>query len=418
MYMMESKIGFARRDITPPPGIELGGYAGYRPCSGCHDPLWCKAVVIEQAAHRFAFLAFDLLCVDESLSTHIQDAVKKLGIDTVIAAAIHSHAAPCGIVLGEGPLALVNQVSESNPEDFRQYTDSIIAKALAACQDACTQLEPFEVRAARGPSPVIGSERHTSDPANPDMTVIQIRTQSGRTLILYQISCHPTVLGPENLLASADFTAGIESRLDCDMAVFFNGAAGDISTRFTRREQTFAECDRIAEIAADAVMDLIRNVPYGAEKEIAGLHTHIKLQPRPVEPLEKARQTLEDAVAHWNAGVEAGLSPTEIRLLKTHVEGAGVALEFSRTMAGLKELLLPVTVFSFAGLQFVTVPGEIFSRLWQLNAVPICYANGYYRYIANSTAYELGYYETMAAIIGKGQGEAFMEHTAQLLKQL
>jgi hypothetical protein len=202
------------------------------------------------------------------------------------------------------------------------------------------------------------------------------------------------------------------------MAVFFNGAAGDISTRFTRREQTFAECDRIAEIAADAVMDLIRNVPYGSEKEISGLHTHIKLQPRPVEPLEKARQTLEDAVAHWNAGVEAGLSPTEIRLLKTHVEGAGVALEFSRTMAGLKELLLPVTVFSFAGLQFVTVPGEIFSRLWQLNAVPICYANGYYRYIANSTAYELGYYEAMAAIIDKGQGEVFMEHTAQLLKQL
>jgi hypothetical protein len=172
------------------------------------------------------------------------------------------------------------------------------------------------------------------------------------------------------------------------------------------------------EIAADAVMDLIRNVPYGSEKEISGLHTHIKLQPRPVEPLEKARQTLEDAVAHWNAGVEAGLSPTEIRLLKTHVEGAGVALEFSRTMAGLKELLLPVTVFSFAGLQFVTVPGEIFSRLWQLNAVPICYANGYYRYIANSTAYELGYYEAMAAIIDKGQGEVFMEHTAQLLKQL
>lgn len=416
--MMESKIGFARQDITPPPGIELGGYAGYRPCSGCHDPLWCKAVVIEQAAQRFAFLVFDLLCVDESLSRHLQDAAKQLGIDALIAAAIHSHAAPCGIVLGEGPLALVNQVSESNPEDFRQYTDSIIAKAMAACQDACTQLEPFEVRAARGPAPVIGSERHTSEPTNSDMTAIQIQTESGRSLILYQIPCHPTVLGPENLLSSADFTAGIESRLDCDMAVFFNGAAGDISTRFTRREQTFAECDRIAEIAANAVMDLIRSIPYGAEKEVKGLHTHVTLQPRPVEPMEKARQTLENAVACWNAGVEAGMSPTEIRLLKTHVEGAGVALEFSRTMEGIQELHLPVTVFSFAGLQFATVPGEIFSRLWQLDAVPICYADGYYRYIANSTAYELGYYEAMAAIIAEGQGEVFMEHTAQLLKQL
>ena len=32
------KIGFAKRDITPPAGTELGGYAGYRPCAGVHDP--------------------------------------------------------------------------------------------------------------------------------------------------------------------------------------------------------------------------------------------------------------------------------------------------------------------------------------------------------------------------------------------
>ena len=94
------KIGFARKAITPPAGTELGGYAGYRPCAGCHDPLWCKAVVLEQAGIRYALLAMDLLSVDESLSQAISRELQPLGIRHCVAAAIHSHAAPCGIVLG------------------------------------------------------------------------------------------------------------------------------------------------------------------------------------------------------------------------------------------------------------------------------------------------------------------------------
>ena len=87
-------------------------------------------------------------------------------------------------------------------------------------------------------------------------------------------------------------------------------------------------------------------------------------------------------------------------------------------MAGIQELRLPVTVFTFAGLRFATVPGEMFDSLWNLDAVPICYTNGYYRYIADDKAYEAGYYEAMAAILDRGQGEIFLEQTAKLLKQI
>lgn len=415
---MQPKIGFARRNITPPPGIELGGYAGYRPCSGCHDPLWCKAVVVEQGQHRWALLAFDLLCVDESLSDQIQEAVASLGIEAVIAAAIHSHASPCGIVLGAGPLAEVNRVSQNDPEGFQAYTETVITNAVDACREACQHPESFQVRSARGAAPVIGSERHTAEDADLNMTVIQILTQSNQSLILYQIPCHPTVLGPENLLASADFTAGIEARLTCDMAMFLNGAAGDISTRFTRRAQTFDECDRMAAIAAEAVQNLIRDVPYHAPEEIKGIHSKILLKPRPVESMETAQQALDDALQQWNTAKEAGMEPGKLRLLKTAVEGAGVALEFATTMKGIQTLSLPVTAFTFAGLRFATVPGEMFSRLWHLDAVPIAYTNGYYRYIAHTKAYELGYYEAMAALLDKGQGEVFVHQTAALLDQL
>ena len=174
----------------------------------------------------------------------------------------------------------------------------------------------------------------------------------------------------------------------------------------------------MAAIAAESVDDLIRDVPYGAPEAVTGLHTGITLQPRKVDTREEARRALEDAVARWEAGKANGMEPGELRILKTYVEGAGVALEFSETMEGIRELRLPVTVFTFGGLQFATVPGEIFSSLWKLDAVPICYANGYYRYIADRNAYARNDYETMAAIVAEGQGEIFVEQIAQLLKQL
>lgn len=412
------KIGFSRAKITPPVGTELGGYAGYRPCAGVHDPLWCKAVVLEQEGKRYALLAMDLLSVDESLSDAISRELAPLGIANAVVAAIHSHATPCGIILGEGPLAEVNRVADTDPEGFKAYTRWMIQQAVTACREAASNLESFEVRSARGPAPVIGSERHTGETADLTMTAVQIRTESGRNLLLYQIPCHPTVLGPENLLASADFVGGIEKRLAADMTVFLNGAAGDISTRFTRREQTFEECDRMAEIAAKAVDKLICDIPYGAPEPLKGLHTHITLRPRPVEPEESAQKTFEDAMARWRAAEEAGENPAAVRILKSYVEGAGVALEFARTMKDIRQLHLPVTVFTFAGLRFATVPGEMFSSLWDLNAVPICYANGYYRYIADRNAYDAGYYEAMAAILARGQGEEFLKQTAQLLTRI
>lgn len=412
------KIGFSRVEITPPVGTELGGYAGYRPCAGVHDPLWCKAVVLEQNGKRYALLAMDLLSVDESLADAIGGELASQGITHAVVAAIHSHATPCGIVLGEGPLAAVNRVADRDPEGFAAYTQWMIRQSVDACREAISGLEPFEVRSDRGPAPILGSERHTGETVALTMTAVQIRTESGRKLLLYQIPCHPTVLGPENLLASADFVGGIEKRLDADMAVFLNGAAGDISTRFTRREQTFEECERMAGIAAEAVETLLRDLPYSQPVPLKGLTSHITLIPRPVEPEENARKVLDETVVRWQQAADAGEEPGKLRILKSYVEGAGVALEFARTMAGIRQLRLPVTVFSFAGLRFATVPGEMFSNLWKLNAVPICYANGYYRYIADEKAYDAGYYEAMAAILARGQGEVFLKQTAQLLEKI
>lgn len=414
------RIGFSKSDITPPAGIVLGGYAGYRPCSGVHDPLFCKAVVLEQEGIRFCLVALDLLCVDEALYRRIGRAVSGLGIEPerLLVCAIHSHAAPQGVIAGEGALSAVNCSAEEASPLFCAYMEEVVRKAADTCRTAAEKLEPFLVRAVKSSTPPVGSERHTGAAPGGSLTVIQCKTESGKLLTLSNFPCHPTVLGPDNLLASADFTADMEALLGGDMAVFLNGAAGDISTRFTRRESTFAECHRMGQIAAEHILAAIRDLPFIRPDPLRGIHTAITLQPRPIQPVETAQAELEKRTAQWEAAQLAGADAASLRLLKTYVEGAWVNLEFAKTMAGITELTLPVTVFRFAGQVFATIPGELFSTLQPEGLSVIAYTNGYFRYLCPEEAYEAGHYEAMAAIVARGGGERLIHEIQQLHRQL
>ena len=103
--MAAMRIGFSKVDITPPIGTELGGYAGYRPSSGVHDPLHCRAVLLEQDGLLYALVAVELMCVDEALYLRIAQAVQDLGItsERLLVCAIHTHAAPPRLYTGRGP---------------------------------------------------------------------------------------------------------------------------------------------------------------------------------------------------------------------------------------------------------------------------------------------------------------------------
>ena len=410
------KIGFSKTDITPPIGTVLGGYAGFRPCSGVHDPLYCKAVVLEQDGVRYALVALDLLCADEALYLRLADAVADLGITAqrLILTAIHSHAAPQGIIPGEGPLTAVNCTEFEQTPQFESYAQTVLRQAEAACRAAVENLEPFRVRAAGGATPPLGSERHTGGKPGGNLTVIQCRTESGRLLTLYNFPCHPTVLSADNLQVSADFAAGIEGLLGGDMAVFLNGAAGDISTRFTRRESSFAECARMGQMAAEHILSTLGDLPFTQPEPLKGIHRRICLKPRPIEPVETAQAELDLRTAQWEKARDAGSGAAQLRMLKTYVEGAWVNLEFAKTMALITRLELPVTVFRFAGLEFATIPGELFSTLQPEGLSVITYANGYFRYICPEEAYEANHYETMAAIVHRGEGERLLEQIQRM----
>ena len=55
------KVGAASVDITPPVGTPMAGYYSERAAEGVHDPLYAKALVLEQDGTKAALVALDLI---------------------------------------------------------------------------------------------------------------------------------------------------------------------------------------------------------------------------------------------------------------------------------------------------------------------------------------------------------------------
>jgi hypothetical protein len=415
------RIGFAQGDITPPVGIELGGYAGHRPNEGSHDPLWCKAVVLEQDEVRYALVTLDLLCVDEPLYQAAAEAVAEFEIapQRLVVCAIHSHAAPLGVLPGDGILGELNCTDIRDRARFRAYMDQTVEVLKETCRRAVESLEPFQVAVGQGTVPPLGSERHTGAPADGSLTALRFRTETGRELLLYSFPCHPTVLPASNLLCSADYVGCIPEFLDADMAVFCNGAAGDISTRFVRRGQDFEECRRMGRIAAEAIRTCLKDKPFRDPELLRGVQTGVVLKLRATDLPAEAERQLAEATAVWETAAAAEEEPGKLRLLKSKVEGAWVNLEFAHKLPPVETLALPVTAFRFQRLEFITIPGELYSTLLpNPKTVAICYANGYDRYIADRSAYDRGDYEALAAVLAPGEGETLCRRLKEILASL
>ena len=288
----------------------------------------------------------------------------------------------------------------------------------AACEKAAAGLEDFTVRTGRGPAPLVGSERHTGDDPEVMLTAVQCRTESGKNVVLYNFPCHPTVMGPGNLAVTADFAADIEGELGTDLAVFLNGAAGDISTRYTRREQSFSECQRLGKLAAESIRRVLEGKPYRQPEPLKGVRGRFAMAVRPVEPVEDAQRRLEELTEAVRQAEAAGTDAGTLRTLKSYAEGAGINLQFAKGLGDTREIGLDICCLCFAGMKFAAIPGELFSTLLPEDACVIGYANGYNLYIADEMAYEKQYYEALAPLFARGQGERLMEYVKKLLAQL
>jgi hypothetical protein len=223
--------GFHKVCISPPIGAPLAGFAARQgAATGIHDDLFARALVLANDQTAIAFVSVDVL----ALSPHFVEIVRaaiysSVGIrpQGVMIAATHTHAGPVTITTFFNP-------DESLDTD---YMDRLAEAMVESVVTAWNNRFPARVGVGAGRVAGIGVNRRTPDklPIDEEVGIIKIADAAGRTrAVLINHACHPTVLGPDNLLVTGDFPAfaveKVESALGAEgFAMFTNSTQGNIS---------------------------------------------------------------------------------------------------------------------------------------------------------------------------------------------
>src|SRR5689334_882485 len=97
------RAGAARVEITPPIGIDLTGYlARQNPSDSVRDPLFVRALVLDDGDSQVALVSCDLLGFDRDLVDEIRDriaAATRIPAPNVMLACTHTHGGPATILL-------------------------------------------------------------------------------------------------------------------------------------------------------------------------------------------------------------------------------------------------------------------------------------------------------------------------------
>lgn len=411
--------------ISPFPiaaGTPLTGYmAREGPATGTRDPLTVAALVLERNGQRLVIVAVDLAAVDADLVQEIAVAADIKRTEVALCPS-HTHSGPAGVVARLHPAS----PDELDPALRARFVSTAAETIAAARRD----LQPVEL--LFGTTTVQGVAANRNDPAiasDNRLSVLATRRSDGSLhCAAVHFSCHPTILSAASRVVSADFPGALRRSLaerlpqgdSAPVVLFVNGAAGDISTRFTRRAQDAAEVERLGGMLAGAARAALHDA-----RVLSGYIRHgsaaVTLTPR-TSHAEAAPVSIESGTT----GDELmAASPGQRRINETRAQGAAMLAALAALSAGAVAARCDLDAWLLGDLALVTVPGELFAAFGRQIGVAageptlvLGYANGYIGYLADHQAFAAETYEALASPYGPEDGERVVEMAAALVARL
>lgn len=434
------RAGVAVGDISPGPGVLLGGYPPpVRPTSGVHDRLHCAAAFLDDEQGGQVLL----VTLDASWLTRRQaDAIRSeigvrtgLAIDAIVVTASHTHSAP---LLTSECFGLPMGPTEND------YTEFMIRTAARLGAEAVETTFPAEVgfgSSRCGAESGIGGNRldPVNGPTDTEVPVLAVRDRNGtmRALIT-RYGLHPTILQGENTEASADFPGAMRhavNELFPDAAFLYSmGLAGDQSSRYFRSEQSFAEVERFGRTLGAAVAEAVaqlRWLPDDAIRLASGEVTLVlKKYPAPEVAAARLRQVREREASLIAAGAPyTGLQTAHLWVLGAQCDYENALAQADGTTLRRYAAGQPyvVTVLAIGELCWVFWPGEVFADFgldlkrrspFPVTTIVTLANGGLPGYCVTPQAQATGGYEAGNSILDPRTGDVLVETTLQLLATL
>jgi len=320
------EVGAAAAPVSPDAGAYLAGYDRDRRAEGTHDDVFAKAVVIRDGGETLAIVVVDcigLLHPDvERIRRRAAELIGEgaLAPGHIVVTSTHTHSGP-------DVAGLWGRFFFTSGRD-EAYVDRLVETAARQVAAAARSLAPATMRVGSGRARFSWVE-NVSEPGLLDdhFTVVQfVSLADPRRSIatLTNFPCHPTVLGPENHLVSADYVGGFYGAMDSALGgvnVFLQGAIGGwVQPR--QDDRSFATAREYGELVAAVSRALLREA-----------------EPVPRPEVRFASTTVDIPLDNWGFRLLMLLGVLDRELIDGRI----------RT---------EVAWFAIGGVQFATHPGE------------------------------------------------------------
>jgi neutral ceramidase len=421
------KVGAASVDITPSLGLAMDGYeARVGGATGVHDPLSAFALVAEgDDGTAVALVVADLLQIDPGLQRVVAyDVLRTTGIprERLQLAGTHTHS---------GPLVPPDSAVE-------RVIGDRIAKAV---ERAWQQRRPAAVAVGVGHVDGIGANRRPNGgPLDDRVTVVRFDEDGAAgapiaTLVNY--GCHPTTLGPDNNLYSADYPGVLRRELAQrigGVTMFTTGPQGDVNPGGYSPEgsmvgvvvpwRTFESAERYGASLAAVADEVYRGlVPVPADA-VWGMSSVLELARKSLPEPVAARRAADAAIDVATAIREADLSADATYHAAVAAAYADLAAHQAAAHPPSRPVPVRVSALGIGSFTHVGVQGELFVALGQriraeLGADRTCIAalcDGTVGYIPTTGAYAEGGYEPNASVLRAGEGERLVEDLVALVR--
>jgi hypothetical protein len=247
--------GYARRIISPQKGIYLIGY-GDRLWGnqGTHDDLTATALALDDGFTKVVIIACDLLAINEITLSRVENEVNT----NIIVCCSHTHS---------GPIVYADKKSSKKN---KKYVEFLIVQPTEVINEALKNLGPARLfwGAAEADISVNRRERMPDGSiqigVNPEgiidrsIGILQIKMLDGEPLAnLVNFACHNVVLGPKNLLVSADWAGAMRRVIEHETGVpclFIQGATADLNPDHEWGDDDFSATEDLGNRVAKAVI--------------------------------------------------------------------------------------------------------------------------------------------------------------------
>ncbi len=353
-------------DITPPVGVWLEGFMERQePSLGVHDPLLAQVLLLRHGeADGVVLLSLDLIGVRLDFTGRVRQGISNatgIAKENILLACSHTHSGPTGFLTG---LPVIH-----TPED-PELVQVVERKCIGAAVEASQTLRPARLGVGHGRLRGLGTSRldPTSEVLDDEVTVLRIDEEGGQPMAVWMnYGCHPTVMGHENLWITADYPGAARATLrriyPDTVFLYANGASGDVSTRFTRREQSFVEVERMGRLLAGEVLKVMESIVCDADASFKGRIEPLELPFRSFPADEEVQREIEHSQAEMARLQASGATHGEIRRAMTRAEGAVARQWLIRELSGTDRMHTQLQVLEVGTLSLVGLPGEPFTRI-------------------------------------------------------